>query len=145
MSRPTLTDTEIIDMVIAHANAQRLQSKDKAGTCLYRFDRTPTCPIRCFAGIFIDDLKYHNIYEARPFDALDDDILFYKFTKNQLCMIEQLQLVHDHDLGEWAEGIRDIIELYSITGLKNMDQLEELGQWILTEKDAGRWPRKFYV
>lgn len=129
--RPTITDAEIVDMVIRHANKQRQKAVDSLDRCSYRADYTPECPIRCFAGIFIDDSKYNKYLEHRTFNDIclkSNNVLLFDFTINQLRLIDELQKIHDFGVESWAREIRDIIKY--MNGVTAEKELEKLEDWI---------------
>lgn len=109
MSKPTITDIEIIDAVIIHAATQKCRAEDEQG-CRYRLNG-----LKCFGGVFIDDAAYNEGLEYTNILGLDEKVFTHAFTDDQLDLVQDLQEIHDY-YGPtiWERKLREKREEYSM-------------------------------
>lgn len=102
-----LTNQQIFDKVLAHAQAQYKEYGDDAqsletdATCLYRQKISDGRVKMCFIGLFIPNEKYDSIIEGESvqglFDKHGDMMLAAGLDQSQSSFLQALQHIHDEN------------------------------------------------
>lgn len=118
---PTLQ--QVYDVVRAHLLTQGKKSTSTIGMCKYRADETPTCPVKCAAGVLIPDALYTPVMEGKSIIShnwnnlpVDRQPEFVRWVGPLKQLVSSLQQIHDsYPVTSWEYLLNQLGDKYKLT------------------------------
>ncbi len=116
-----LSKQEIFDRVWDHFLVQKKppsirNTRQHLPVCMYRLDGTAACPVRCAAGLFMDDAKYDPKFEGKALGWFTNDVLEQVFPavdwtiEDMMPFMRTIQFGHDSIEGHAPSEGRVVLE-----------------------------------